>query len=357
MSLTAETESLAEVRLDDIVSNSSLPSPAPSAVDFSGISPLAEQQIRGLQAALQDRDDVVQLLTQRLEQAANQLDRLQRSGPERRGSSLPGIPAELIESQQSVLDQMTQMLSRWEEMQAGQMLSRIESQISDIHDLVSPGAPRSTASDDDVKSSKSAWEQMKAALFADEKRGTSSFHRPATSVKSDSESATTEPFPQEVDCSMQLPDPPLFVNLDEANIDDLRVAVQSRDEYISTLIRRFTSQSQSTRLPDWEQLNQAPEDLRIELQDLQAQLSERLRIAEVDLSLQRARLARDEGRLQAKLEEANKKSRQMELSAHEIDSSAEPPLKNVSTEQQAQQGRRWLQFLQRSANNSPSDKP
>lgn len=328
-----------------------------------------EHRLRELEDSLAERENVIQLLTQQLEQAADQLDRVHRSGNDRRGSAQPGIPAELIESQRTVLDQMTHMLSQWEELQATQMLNRIESQISEIHDLVSSGASVFTGPDiesgrDPVTSStpsifvneptgespKSAWEAMKAALMAGESSVTSDALLADSTASASATPTVSEP-------QQALPDPPPFVNIDEANEDELRQAVQVRDEFISTLIRRFSSQTHSTRLPNWELLNHVPAALRSELEHLQLELKQTLRVAEVDLALQRARLAREESRLQSKADQVDKKARDLGLSTIGFVLPPNPAAKNNTEEQQAQQGRRWLQFLQRSTvNTHPGDK-
>ena len=274
------------------VSELPVDSPTTTPLDLSsmqtsaaGSSPASERRLQELQDALSERDQVVQMLTQRLEQAADQLDRWQRSGADRRGPGLNSLPPELIEGQQTLLEQMNRVFGQWEEMQAGQILCRIETQIVELKDLVasgstfssppssgSSGAARSAAVSshsssnassheatqvDRSKLADSGWEAIKAAMLAGESGSLPLSPPPA--------STPTDP-------SRSLPDPPPFVDVDEASIDDLREAVQSRDEFISLLIRRFVAQDQSTSIPDWEQLNQAPDDLRLELDDLRRQL-------------------------------------------------------------------------------------
>ncbi|HLQ44748.1 MAG TPA: hypothetical protein VK137_08480, partial [Planctomycetaceae bacterium] len=99
-----------------------------------------DQRLQELQDALSERDQVVQMLTQRLEQAADQLDRWQRSGTDRKGPGLTSLPPELIDSQQTLLEQMNRLLGQWEEIQAGPTLCRIETQIVELKDLVTSGS-------------------------------------------------------------------------------------------------------------------------------------------------------------------------------------------------------------------------
>ena len=140
------------------------------------------------------------------------------------------------------------------------------------------------------------------------------------------------------------------MDIDQAAINVLRGAVQVRDEYISMLVRRIVAQDQTTRLPDWNALNQAPADLRAELESLRQQLQQKLRIAEVDLSLQRARIAREDAKLQAKAEHLTRQMRQLGMPLEEA-ATATLPASDPPAE--GQQGRRWMQFLQRSSTPHP----
>ena len=145
----------------------------------------SDPRLQELEDALRERDLVVQMLTQRLEQAADQLDRWQRNGTDRRGSGMSGFPPELIESQQTLLEQMTRVLGEWEEIQAGPMLCRIDTQIGELKDLLASGSMSSSTSQTSghaaskaaarpvVKADSSApvdsgWEAIKAAMMAGE---------------------------------------------------------------------------------------------------------------------------------------------------------------------------------------------
>ncbi|HSG71507.1 MAG TPA: hypothetical protein VLA12_13885, partial [Planctomycetaceae bacterium] len=70
-----------------------------------------------LQEKLNQKEQVVQALTTRLEQAAEQLDRLRRSGADRGGKLLAGIPAEVIEEQKTLINDLKATIKSWEELQ------------------------------------------------------------------------------------------------------------------------------------------------------------------------------------------------------------------------------------------------
>lgn len=345
-----------------------------------------EKRVQTLQDSLKERDQVVQMLTQRLEQAADQLDRLQRTGGGRGGAVATGVSPELIENQQQMSAQMSQLLEQWEELHATQMLTRIESRISELHDLVASGviAPASisalasssssfkAANNNPPKSSASAsvfsdlpsgepaktgWEAIKAAMLAGESYNAATLAPPTppATPAAVSEPTTTEPpmtvsaVAHDRSAPQPLPEPPSPVDWDVADQETLIEAIRSRDEFISILLRRLSSPDANTEFPDWDNLNFVPEDLHRELLGLRDRLQEKLRVAEVDLSLQRAKLAREEAKLAIKAEQIMRHARQVGLASD--DAAPQGHSAALKDGSNATQGRRWLQFLQRSNGN------
>ena len=341
----------------------------------------SEQRLKELQGALLERDQVVEMLTQRLEQAADQLDRMQRSGADRRGPTIGGLPNDFVEGQQSLIEQMNRALAEWEELHATQLLYRIESQIGELKDFVTshdglatlntgggtsekvianatllkPSATPNPISQQEHSTSAptSGWDAIRASMMAGGSFSEPPAHSHSTPAPieplSTSSAKTTE---EREDNRSPLPDPPAFVDVDQVSLEELRAAVLARDEFISRLLRRVTALDQSTQIPDWALLAQVPDKLRRELDELRQRLQDKLRVAEVDLSLQRARVAREEARLHVKAEQVARQMRQMGLVP---DEPGTPPnaARSEPETSPAQQGRRWLQFLQRSSGNNP----
>lgn len=357
----------------------------PSGLTGEPLSTAYEKRIRTLQDTLNERDQVVQMLTQRLEQAADQLDRMQRNGTGRAGAAATGFPPELIENQQSLVEQLTRVLGEWEETQAGQTLTRIETQITELRELVASGAvipanlsaiassaneltgkkaadrtPQGSASMSvfsDIAAAepeRTGWEAIKAAMMAGQDYDPAMASPSATSAKPSvpSSVSVTENTLAESDFANPrsslppLPEAPAIVDFEIADHAMLIEAIHSRDEFISTLLRRFSSPDANTEFPDWDKLNFVPEDLHRELLNLRDRMQEKLRVAEVDLSLQRAKLAREEAKLSVKADQVARQMKQLGLSPDDAGSqiSGTRSSETASTTQ----GRRWLQFLQRS---------
>lgn len=351
---------------------------APAGLIGEPLTTAYEKRIHTLQDTLKERDQVVQMLTQRLEQAADQLDRVQRTGGGRGGSVAVGLPPEFIENQQSLVVQLSRVLGDWEETQAGQTLSRIESQIMELRELVASGnaVPENrlktisvpTESAEELVSSppkvsagasvfsdiptaepaKAGWEAIKAAMLAGECYE-SMLSKPVApspvsgEVEADHESNSDHPQAAET----TLPEPPPEVDFDKSDQVVLIDAIRSRDDFIAMLVRRLASRDTHIAFPDWDTLNYVPEDLHRELHGLRDRLQEKLRVAEVDLSLQRAKLAREEAKLAIKADRLARQIRQLGLSSDDL--ASQTGAVSVPTEApNANQGRRWLQFLQRS---------
>ncbi len=327
---------------------------------------MADQQvarpdpIATLEKSLQEKESVILALTTQLEDVAEQLDRFQRTGGDRSGRA---AAADGGGSQQALLTDLSRVVETWKEQQPGERLQRLETRLDEIHHLlrqaVSDGSapavlarksaeasppPEKTrtesrssepAKSEPAKSgggekdrradSLSAWEAMKAQLMADGDKAAAakaSNKSAATSKKSTEPAAPTpaaplaaeptvippkQPAPVLDHTPIVEPEAPQPIAVDIATRGELVQAIEAREEYIHFLVRRLRNVDQkSTQLPDWEALQHVPEDLRRHLQSLASELEARLRISEVDLSLERARLSR----IQANIEITQRKIEQ-----------------------------------------------
>jgi hypothetical protein len=303
-----------------------------------------QERIAALEAQLSDKEQIVAALTERLEQAAEQLDRLHRTGADRgMRIGVAGLPPELVEQQQKLSDDLGRALQQWEEMQPGAFLSRLESQLSEIQEGVrrlesGDGSVRSShsghGSDEPPRSSsqspKSILDFMKASM------GVPTEAAPPDEVPAAEPGAAA----QQVVCHIPLPpleEPPAPVDFAQASPEHLVAACEARDTYVVYLLHRLRQIESLGHVPNsWAGLENAPAELRSSLEDLEKRLQETLRLAEVELSLQRAKLAREEARIHSLDEQMQKELRRV----REASDDQSAPAEDLS-------GSRWRRMLGR----------
>jgi len=304
--------------------------------------------IPSLEAELREKEQLVAALTERLEQAAEQLDRIHRSGGAR-GARTAGLPSELVESQQGLVNDLQQAVQQWDEMQPGAALGRIEIQITELRDFIAgnltggssaalqmaghipanvPASPNnsSTTAEPAAGGNNSgesgplagSYEALKAGLL-DSSLDESQPKQPAdstidTGVDSTVETPIDVSPPSLVEFEqLNLLDPPELFDPETADIEQLRHGIEARDIYISHLILRLrTAESRQNTPIDWESIQNVPDEFGTRLKQLEARLEETLRLAEVDLSLERARLGRESARLEQLADQVERKAKKFD---------------------------------------------
>ena len=257
--------------------------------------PEAGVQVAELTAELQDKEELIHALTAQLEQAVEQLDRIHREGGDRGGRSIAGsggVAGDFVEEQRFVNDRLTQWLDGWDQQQPFDVWNRIEQRIEEIVQRGLSAAPsvgfgsfESPAPEvKEPEDSAAAWEEAKRKLLGD-----MSFGEPAPAPVA----APAQPEPPPCLGDISYPEP---IDVDTAEHVMLVDAVEVRDRYIAYLTQRL--RALEMRGPtNWEAMNNAPEELRGRLQQLEADYREHLRREECDMALERARLAREQNRL------------------------------------------------------------
>jgi hypothetical protein len=282
-----------------------------------------------LKKQLHAKDQLVRALTDRLEEAAEQLDRVQRTGGDKGGRG--GGSSEAALSGHPLFEKLSKSLELWEDVQPADAFARIEERLEELRDMLE-GAIVGTTGEAPAPKKKdvlSGWEKMKAELMGEAEpsapaAGGTKSHEVSPAAKQQASPASDEsseepspaapaarPVPVEPPRPLEeltLPEP---VDLEGASRPELVDAIEIRDQYIGELTRRLRSAESRTHQPiDWAALDNAPDDLREALQKLESELTDRLRIAEVDLSLERARLSRVETRIRATQMQIEKKLQQ-----------------------------------------------
>ncbi|MCA9055507.1 MAG: hypothetical protein KDA75_16815, partial [Planctomycetaceae bacterium] len=96
----------------------------------------AAEQLAAMAAELQQRDQLIETLTERLEEAAEQLDRIHRTGGNRGGGGSTAMPAEALEYLYSVAERTDQMVGEWTELEAGHLLCRLDARIENLIEVL-----------------------------------------------------------------------------------------------------------------------------------------------------------------------------------------------------------------------------
>ena len=306
-----------------------------NAAEVAGAGESAASQLAALRdladrrgEELSEKDDIIQALTGKLEQVAEQLDRVKRSGADRGPRSAPPEPAA---GHTLAVDGVQTLLGHFEGVDLGGSLSRLEAVLSEVREVVvSQRSPAEERVDSATPSQAAStdllggWDAIRSQFMADGDAP----HAECVSEDAATDDATaTEACeqPADVDCEAVTggdgcepktadraiavpveppPVDPLPHGLPEpfdyaaASHEDLVEAIESRDRYITLLSRRASDRRAKLTVPtDWSQLSGAGEDLVDAVRRLHEELDDAVRTAEVDLCLERARLSRERTRL------------------------------------------------------------
>lgn len=338
--------------------------------------------VESLQKQVREKDQLVAALTERLEQAAEQLDRLRRTGADKGHRPLAGgtVPLELVQDQKQTLEQLKKFTDNWEEIQPGAALQRIESQVTEIRNLISagvtigsagaapatpardrpsaspaPAAARSAPAEGKSSSTSSWWEKQKAAMLGEgpeptEETATAAASSAAGSQPSGDESDTNESTSSFALGDTVIPDLPAPVNFDDLTLDDAKQAIRERDQVLQQLREPLLLLKAAGQLPqDLQSLEQLPAALRQRVEELESQWQAKFRQAELELSLERARLAREQSQTRQQQEMLTKQIKQSGSAQREQDEVGDAADEGGSR-------RRWFRFMGRTEGaKEPSD--
>ncbi len=313
---------------------------------------------------LAEKDALIGALTDRLEQAAEQLDRMRRNGADRGWRGGGGLPPELIDEHKSTVDELKQVIARWEGLEAAATWGRIEGQISELRDLVAsqlsvaPAAPAARPASSDTPrpaektSSANWWEAQKAALLGEAPpEPTPKDHESDAATPHTVEIATTEPSGATFDVqTATLPELPPPVDFETLTLDEARRAIADRDAALTQLREPLLLAMAAAIVPrDLTNTRDLPPALLLRLDELESQWQAKFRQCELDLSRERARLAREAAALSTEQEAARKELARRGLKTGKSGDA-------TTTDPAAETNRRWFKFLgHRGADEVPHD--
>lgn len=302
-----------------------------------------DARIAELERRLEERNQLVELLTERLEQAADQIDRLQRSGGVLKSDAPAGLPLEFLNEHHELAQRLETFHNAWEERYEGPSLRRIEASLAELTERLDELRTSEPSSSQPVTSflDQHAAEAEDDAARNEEDGGAGSVvsGMPAASAAGESTASQIEivlltpeddPLPGDVPL-------PTAVDLTEATAGDLRDAVRQRDLYLSWLCQRVRQLSNG--LNAWMkrfETEHAGTPSGEQFRELRQLIHSQIQVLEVELSIERAKLSREESRLE---QEQERLARERELFEKQRGQAG-------STENETALMKRWKRFIQ-----------
>ncbi len=302
-------------------------------------------RLQQLEARLTDREQLVSILTDRLEQAADELDRIKRSGGVHAGSAADDADAAaLLAGHSEVTEKLDRFVDAWEERYEGPALRRMETDIEDLRERIeqavlqgnfpasespvsgvpSLGESTSQITDHDIEILKSTLNSE--SELPEDNIGT----RRPLDVPIRLVLFSSDDLPDDLEIS--LPEP---IDEDDASEPLLRKAVTDRDTYIRWLCQQM--RHVTGRLENWlKELQTATDDSTLykRVDEIEQLIHEQLRIAEIDVSIERAQLSRDQAKLQDQTDKLTREREQLAKNFNSSDSNDDTPML-----------RRWKKFI------------
>jgi len=310
--------------------------------------PIDFERMQELETRLADREQLVSILTERLEQAADELDRVKRSG----GGVVSKSPtdgvdlAALVDRNNEVESKLEQFVSAWEERYEGPALRRMEARLEELreqleqattHGLMSnPGIPGSQLPNGqtfEAQNTETEFETNVETSCEPELDTESGNHGAKTSRDAPFKLVLISADEVPGDLDVPLPEP---IDHDDISEQALHQAVADRDNYITWLchqMRQITG-----RLENWLSNLQVESDdasLSERVGDLETMIRDQLKVAEIEVSIERAQLSRERAKLQDETSQLARDREQLEKTLQSGgDSEEDTPLL-----------RRWKKFL------------
>ena len=302
------------------------------------------ERMQQLETRLADREQLVSILTNRLEQAADELDRIKRSGGVLSGSGADGgDAASLLAGHSEVAEKLDRFVNAWEERYEGPALRRMEAGIEELRERLEQAALHGNFSSHDSTTSRFSLNDDDGAESNKQAESTlDSPNQPEQEIPE--EVPTRRPLDAPVrlvlissddvpdDLDVPLPEP---IDDEDASPPELRKAITDRDAYIRWLCHQM--RDITGRLEGWLSEVQAESDdatLHVRVDELEKVIHDQLRIAEIDVSIERAKLSRDQARLNEQAEQLTRERDQLARAMNPNNSDDDTPML-----------RRWKKFI------------
>ncbi len=256
-----------------------------------------ERQLQEKEAQLKSRDQTVQELTDRLAQAVERLDRVQRVGTDRITINTAAFPKEVVQQQTELVEDLKRAVEMWENMQLSAGLGQLELQFSDLKALIEEHFRESEPvpePEPEPLELETAQAESPAALAEESLQNPPDMNPLVPDL--DEKAQAEEAFDSAVEevCPLR---PPEILNLTEATVSHLKRCVVQQEKYIEYLTGRLQRTAENQTSVDWEGLSAEPEKLATKLERTATKLQQSRHFAEYEVALQFTRLRRKEREL------------------------------------------------------------
>ncbi len=245
-------------------------------------------KIEELEQLVLEKNQLLEVLTERLELAAEQLDRVRRQG----GSLEPPPPAAASGSpfeDPELTEDLKQMLADWQDLRGRGWFGSLEERLDGIQGMVSQMRfePRG-------RSERVEEERPKSVSEILAKHG---YNPEATADASTDESASksTEPADSSSTENLQLPEPPPPVDIENGSTQELREGLRQREDYIVRLKDYLVALDAANQLPSTPpDLGTLTEEQQHALENWEASVRKEIRQTQIQMWIERAQLSREQ---------------------------------------------------------------
>lgn len=287
-----------------------------------------------LEQQVQEKDQLLQIVTERLEQAVEQLDRFRREGAHPEFDAPARQSDGLADDEPDLRDDLRQMLADWNNLsqrgwfdQLDQRLELIQERVSGIDAPVaarqsghsspseSHGKPAAQKKDD-ANSYTSSVADILARFGGETPKDSDSKEIPVSGVETSPDTSPAEPIADLPSERMLVPLPPspVAIDLETADVDALRCAVFERDEHIALLEEYLHTLEATGQQPiEFPTLENLTDEQREVLETWSDAIRKEFRQTQIHTSLERAQLSRETMKLQHRQQLVDSELKRLEM--------------------------------------------
>ena len=261
-------------------------------------------------AQLEQKNQLVEQLTEQLNDANQRLLAAENE-------SQPG------DNSDQILECVTALLARNDELQPAKMFQRLEDKIDDLRSRSSATAAPVAASNlpkPTTNAAEGTWEEIRSNMLQE------AGLEPKPEEQMDDEDALA---------GLEAPEP---IDFDTASPEDLQLAVERRDAYAVCLLHqmRVVERRKLITAEELLEVTDLPDEMTEAIVELEGRLQQVLRMTEVELSMERARVSRESVRVLAQQAQLAKQEAEIEAQRESLHMAPATPVKS---------NRKWLTAL------------